>query len=95
MSKETDKEKLLKKFSNEIKNLSTSLNSALGLKDTAKSGTLNYVNFKRAITDMKIQLSEPEIKSLFEEGRCPGIQENLLEISLFIEKVKKAQNSQT
>ena len=68
MAAESDTEKLMKRFTRDIKQERTSLEALLAVKDTNKTGKLDLQQFRKALTGLSFNLSEQEIKTLFEEG---------------------------
>lgn len=86
IAQETDREKLMRRFSRDVASSASSLVTLLSAKDTNRTGKLDFASFKKAVTSTSIAVSESELKSLFEEGQSAAVKDGL-DIKLFTDKV--------
>lgn len=68
LAQETDREKLMRRFSRDASSYQTSLVNLLNAKDTSRTGKIDLQTFKKALSGTNIPVAENEFKSLFSEG---------------------------
>lgn len=88
LAQDTERERLMRRFSKDASSYHTSLINVLSIKDTYKTGKLDLQSFKKALAATNITVSEADAKSLFEEGQPPGSKDGL-NIKFFCDKVNQ------
>lgn len=92
LAQETEKEKLMRRFSRDSSTQQTSLANLLSVKDVNHTGKLDFMQFKKAFASSTIPLSEQDLKSLFEEGQPADSNEGFF-IKVFCDKVAAVYRS--
>ena len=95
LAQETEQEVKLRRFAKSVSNQGLNLRAELSQYDRNRKGELDQVQFKRAMKQLSIPLSDPEIKELFEVGTQLSLNSaaGQLEISAFANKVTEVQRS--
>ena len=68
LAQETQQEVKLRRFAKSANNQGLNLRAELLQYDQQRRGTLDQVQFKRALKQLAVPLTDPEIKELFEMG---------------------------
>ena len=83
MAAETESEVKLRRFAKSIGHQGLNLRSELMQYDLTRSGKLDSAQFKRAMKQLSIAMTDAEIKELFEMGRGRGEKAQHLDIKSF------------
>lgn len=91
LAQESEQEVKLRRFAKSIGNQGLNLKAELAQYDRDRKGELDQVQFKRAMKQLAVPLTDPEIKELYEigVGLCSSGASGQLEILSFVTKVNE------